>query len=98
MTPRFEDGPLSFIFEVPSASNTLFLDRDGVLNEAVIRSGQVSSPRNSLEFVISSDISALSVPFLTEQWNLIVVTNQPDLTRGLIDFDILEKGEGYCQE
>ena len=71
------------------ASNTLFLDRDGVLNEVVIRETEVSSPRCLDEFKIADDIDALKDSRVVCDWNLIVVTNQPDLARGTIDLKFL---------
>lgn len=69
-----------------------FLDRDGVINELVIRDGEPhGSPRNYEEFVIRDGVpkmlgeaSRLGVP-------VIVITNQPDLGRGKIDIDQLMK-------
>ena len=70
--------------------NTLFLDRDGVLNRAVLRGFEVSSPRSRDELVLSEDISALAESPITDDWNLIIVSNQPDLTRGRIDLGLVE--------
>jgi D-glycero-D-manno-heptose 1,7-bisphosphate phosphatase len=70
--------------------NTLFLDRDGVLNRAVLRGSEVSSPRSRDELVLSEDISALAESPITDDWNLIIVSNQPDLTRGRIDLGLVE--------
>jgi len=70
--------------------NTLYLDRDGVLNSAVIRGrGEVSSPRSVGEFALCGDVSALADEFYRADWNLVVVTNQPDVSRGLIDDELL---------
>ena len=70
--------------------NTLFLDRDGVLNRAVLRGSEVSSPRSRDELVLSEDISALAESPITDDWNLIIVSNQPDLTRGRIGLGLVE--------
>ena len=83
--------PIVFQFKNPEAPNTLYLDRDGVLNEVVIRSGEVSSPRTIHELNLSSDIEVLSDPKIVDTWNLVVITNQPDLSRKLIDINFLEK-------
>lgn len=84
------NGPLIFQFNYPKAPNTLFIDRDGVLNEAVLRGLEISSPRSLKEFVISNDIDALIDPDILKSWNFVVVSNQPDLSRELIDLDFLE--------
>ena len=83
--------PIVFRFKNPEAPNTLYLDRDGVLNEAVIRGSEISSPRNLKELKISSDISALASPNIVSNWNLVIVTNQPDISRGLIDLNFVDE-------
>ena len=83
--------PIVFRFKNPEAPNTLYLDRDGILNEAVIRGAAISSPRNMKEFKISSDIVALTSPNIIKNWNLVIVTNQPDISRGLIDLNFVDE-------
>ena len=83
--------PIIFRFKIPEASNTLYLDRDGVLNEAVIRGKEISSPRNMKELKISSDIIALTSPNIVLNWNRIIITNQPDISRGLIDLEFVNE-------
>ena len=83
--------PIVFRFKNPEAPNTLYLDRDGVLNEAVIRGTAISSPRNMKELKISSDIVALTSPNIIKNWNLVIVTNQPDISRGLIDLNFVDE-------
>ena len=72
-----------------AAENTLFLDRDGVLNHAVIREGEISSPRKVEEFRLADDIDALREPWVEEKWNLVIISNQPDLSRGWISAELL---------
>lgn len=74
-----------------TARNTLFLDRDGVLNHAIIRGNEISSPRCLEEFKVVSDIDALASPYIRENWNLVIITNQPDLNRGWIDMQLLKR-------
>ncbi len=83
--------PVVRLLRRPKAPNTLYLDRDGVLNEAVLRGEEVSSPRSRIEFRVSDDLDALAD---LDDWNLVVVTNQPDLSRGLIDLDLLDSFHG----
>lgn len=80
--------PLTLVFREPSQPQTLYLDRDGILNEAVLRGAEISSPRVVEEIRLADDIDAL-VP-LAACWNLVVVTNQPDLTRGTITTAFLD--------
>ena len=85
------NGPIVFRFKNPEAPNTLYLDRDGVLNEAVIRGSEISSPRNLKELKISSDIFALASPNIVRNWNLVIITNQPDISRGLINLTFVDE-------
>ena len=86
-----KNGPIVFRFKNPESPNTLYLDRDGVLNDAVIRGSEISSPRNMKELKISNDIIALTSPNIVKNWNLVIVTNQPDISRGLIDINFVDE-------
>ena len=86
-----KNEPIVFRFKNPEAPNTLYLDRDGILNEAVIRGTAISSPRNMKELKISNDIIALTSPNIVKNWNLVIVTNQPDISRGLIDLNFVDE-------
>ncbi len=62
----------------------LFLDRDGIINRVVMRDGKVASPRTVDELEIFEDAIELvknvrKLGFLT-----VLVTNQPDVGRGLM--------------
>ena len=60
----------------------VFLDRDGVLNEAVADGGGVRSPRTREEFIIvDGAVEAISELSLAG-FLCVVVTNQPDVARG----------------
>lgn len=63
-------------------NKAIFLDRDGVLNEAIIKNNLPYPPASVEETVIPGD----AFPALTilKQWGflLICVTNQPDVVRG----------------
>ena len=56
----YENKPIIFHFNDPIAENTLYLDRDGVINKAVIRAKEISSPRNMKELKISNDLISLN--------------------------------------
>jgi D-glycero-D-manno-heptose 1,7-bisphosphate phosphatase len=62
----------------------VFLDRDGVLNEVVLRDGVVSSPRTPEELVVPPGAPAAIRHLSDAGLTLVVVTNQPDLARGLL--------------
>ncbi len=78
--------------------DTLFLDRDGVLNEVVMRGDEISSPRILSELVIADDINFLNQETVTSNWNLVVVSNQPDIARGTIDIAFVEAVLGKINE
>ena len=68
----------------------VFLDRDGVLNLPVLKGGQFHSPHHSDEFII---LSAAKEPLrcLAQQGLiLIIVTNQPNISRGTLQEDNLQ--------
>lgn len=91
MTSIFGNSPIEYIVNSPEYTNTLYLDRDGVINKAIIRQGKVSSPRNKSEFILFEDLKIFRSDFFKElECNLVIVTNQPDLTRGRIDINLLK--------
>jgi D-glycero-D-manno-heptose 1,7-bisphosphate phosphatase len=67
-----------------------FLDRDGVLNDAVVHDGIVRSPRGADELVIAPD-AATSLDRLRDAGlAIIVITNQPDIARGELAVSVLD--------
>lgn len=70
---------------------TLFLDRDGIINEIVIRDGIVSSPRTVAEFVVREDFVEFYKFVQSLPLRLFVVSNQPDVSRGFIHRSDLEE-------
>ena len=69
----------------PSGSEGLrravFLDRDGVLNEPVVRDRVPHSPASLDELVVTRDTDQACGAFKRAGLLLIMVTNQPDLAR-----------------
>ena len=66
----------------------IFLDRDGVINEVVIRDNLISSPRNVSEFRFRNDFLNF-IENIDIEKDIFVVTNQPDIKRGLLKNDDL---------
>ena len=63
----------------------VFLDRDGVLNRLVERDGGAYSPRRFADFSLFPD-TKLALSILKDSaYLLVVVTNQPDIARGLME-------------
>jgi D-glycero-D-manno-heptose 1,7-bisphosphate phosphatase len=69
----------------------VFLDRDGILNELVIRDGQAVSPRRLDDFRLL-DVAGQAVKRLGRMGlHVLVATNQPDIARGLMNPRDLEE-------
>ncbi len=64
-------------------SRAVFLDRDGVINEAVVRDGKPYPPSNLAELEITPGAESALKELKAHGFKLIVVTNQPDVARGL---------------
>ena len=62
----------------------IFLDRDGVLNHAVIRNGKPYPPRSLEELSIPDDAEASLHRLKIAGFYLIGATNQPDVARGIL--------------
>jgi len=63
----------------------VFLDRDGVLNQVVMRDGAPGSPRRAAEFVIAAEAPAAVGRLRQAGFPVLVVSNQPDLARGHLE-------------
>lgn len=62
-----------------------FLDRDGVVNRAIIREGRAVAPRSLEDFHFMPGIHVLTEKLRQAQYKIIVVTNQPDVFYGYVD-------------
>jgi D-glycero-D-manno-heptose 1,7-bisphosphate phosphatase len=60
----------------------MFLDRDGVINRAVIRAGIPRPPASLTELEILPGVPAALNALKAGGYRLVVVTNQPDVARG----------------
>jgi D-glycero-D-manno-heptose 1,7-bisphosphate phosphatase len=60
----------------------MFLDRDGVINRAVIRAGIPCPPASLDELEILPGVPAALSALKEGGYTLVVVTNQPDVARG----------------
>jgi D-glycero-D-manno-heptose 1,7-bisphosphate phosphatase len=60
----------------------IFLDRDGVINQAIIREGKPYPPRSVDELVVESDVKPALARLKQLGYLLIGITNQPDVARG----------------
>jgi D-glycero-D-manno-heptose 1,7-bisphosphate phosphatase len=62
-------------------SKAVFLDRDGVLNEALLRQGNPYSPMTLAEVIVPPDVPAALDRLRHDGFRLIMVTNQPNIAR-----------------
>ena len=79
-------------------NRAVFLDRDGVINALVERDGKLASPRIATEFkLLPGAQDAISI-IRSLGYKCIVVTNQPDISRGLMTISELEKMSQILKE
>ncbi|EEQ12384.1 Histidinol phosphatase [Yersinia mollaretii ATCC 43969] len=60
----------------------VFLDRDGVINRALVRDGKPYPPADLASVEILPGVDVATQALHDAGWLLIVVTNQPDVARG----------------
>lgn len=68
----------------------VFLDRDGVLNRAIVREGKPYPPPSAAEMEIADGAPAALARLKDRGFLLLVVTNQPDVARGTQTLDAIE--------
>jgi D-glycero-D-manno-heptose 1,7-bisphosphate phosphatase len=78
------ESPISLKCGFPMSQKSVFLDRDGVINKIVYRDGKPTSPRNIEEFEFEEGVEAALSRLDAQGFKLFVVTNQPELARGLL--------------
>jgi D-glycero-D-manno-heptose 1,7-bisphosphate phosphatase len=69
----------------------VFLDRDGVLNRALVREGKPFPPANVAELELLPGVAEATAALHAAGFLLIVVTNQPDVARGTTTREEVEK-------
>ena len=60
----------------------VFLDRDGVINRALVRNGRPYPPATLSEVEILPGVRQAMLALHKKDWLLVVVSNQPDVARG----------------
>jgi D-glycero-D-manno-heptose 1,7-bisphosphate phosphatase len=63
-------------------NRAVFLDRDGVINRAVLRGGLPFPPQSVQDLVILPGVAEALADLKAAGFRLVVVTNQPDVARG----------------
>jgi D-glycero-D-manno-heptose 1,7-bisphosphate phosphatase len=79
----------------PSATTqsrrAVFLDRDGVINRALERDGKPYPPTSLAEFDILPEVPCACAKLKAAGFLLVVATNQPDVGRGTLAQEMVEK-------
>lgn len=75
----------------PQMRRAVFLDRDGVLNRAIVREGKPYPPKNAGELEILPGVEEALAALRAADFLLIVVTNQPDVARGTTTREAVEE-------
>lgn len=68
----------------------IFFDRDGILNNVIIKNNKPYSPLSLKNFKIKKKLKK-KVKILKKEYLLFVVTNQPEVSRGNLKLSILKK-------
>ncbi len=66
-------------------NRAVFLDRDGVINQVILKEGIPCSPRTIKELILNDGIADFLAQTRKAGFLNIVFTNQPDIARGLMD-------------
>lgn len=75
----------------------VFLDRDGVINQAIIKNGKPYPPSTLSELVILSGVNDSLRRLRSAGFRLIVVTNQPDVARGTQTREAVEEMNAWLK-
>jgi D-sedoheptulose 7-phosphate isomerase len=80
------------------ARKAVFFDRDGVINKVVLKDGIVRTPRRFAEFELKPGVAGAMDSFKVMGFSNIVVTNQPDVSRGLMSAEDMEMMHAHMKE
>jgi len=69
----------------------VFLDRDGVINRAIVRDGKPYPPAAEEALEILPDVPEALTRLHDAGFRLVVVTNQPDIARGTQRRDVVDR-------
>jgi D-glycero-D-manno-heptose 1,7-bisphosphate phosphatase len=76
--------------EITQMKKAIFLDRDGVLNDAIIKNGKPYPPSSLEELRISIDAKQALTMLKSAGFLLIGATNQPDVAKGKTPKSLIE--------
>lgn len=69
----------------------LFLDRDGVVNQVMVKDGKPMPPQTLDEFSYVPGIFELCDRAKKDGFLIVIVTNQPDISRGLVEDTMVDQ-------
>jgi D-glycero-D-manno-heptose 1,7-bisphosphate phosphatase len=75
----------------------VFLDRDGVINKTIIRNGKPYSPSDMSQVEIIAGVNSALDKFRYLNFEIIVVTNQPNIARGIDHPNFLIEVHNYLK-
>ncbi|NTU69544.1 HAD family hydrolase [bacterium] len=75
----------------------VFLDRDGVINRVILREGKPFPPANKDELEILSGVQDAIDDLRQAGYMIIVITNQPDVSRGITTIALVEEMHQYLK-
>lgn len=76
----------------------IFLDRDGVINQSIVKNGKPYPPSSLAEVRIIDGVAEALVNLRQAGFLLIVVTNQPDVARGTIANSVVTEINSFLQK
>lgn len=79
-------------------NRAVFIDRDGVINRAIVIDGTPVPPKDLNDLEVLSGVKE-AIKLLNENmFEIVVVTNQPDVARGIVDQDSVETINAYLAQ
>jgi D-glycero-D-manno-heptose 1,7-bisphosphate phosphatase len=74
-----------------SIRRAVFLDRDGVINRAVVRDGRPFPPATEADLEVLPGVGDALARLRAAGFRLVVVTNQPDVARGTQRREVIDR-------
>ena len=71
--------------------SAVFLDRDGVINRAIVRDGKPYPPSSVRDLEILPHVPEALSALKAQGYSLVVVTNQPDVARGTSSRELVDR-------
>ena len=81
-----------------SSKKAVFLDRDGVINRAIIIGGKPYSPMRFQDFQLIETAESCVNRLKSAGYFVAIVTNQPEVSRGNMRLDELDKIHNFLTE